>query len=235
MSKEDPILCGGGPSGEREYLERIRCPSGAQVRCDRLGSVTTTETAFLRKPGVSVDLGPRVSRRREADYVDPAELPLDAYLLVCECGRHQLEAFFDMYHRGTAYLCCRTSLRKLALRDSAPGSIWPPSSRRRSDHGGIQSVGCTVMAVDVISDRGHRGPHAARRGEERERLRRRARGSISIFNAMPAHGARSSVSMDILHPPARVAVTATGHSTSTDPLKCFQGLSGVSERPMISS
>jgi hypothetical protein len=100
-SQEDPILCGGGPAGERAYLERIRCPSGSFVRYERLCSLSTTRTAFLRKPGVVVDLGPLMSSpRRAAEYTDPPELPLDEYLLVCECGRHQLRVFFDMYHCG---------------------------------------------------------------------------------------------------------------------------------------
>jgi len=99
-SQEDPILCGGGPAGERAYLERIRCPSGSFVRYERLGSFSTTRTAFLRKPDVIVDLGPSMSSRRAAEYIDPTEVSLDEYLLVCECGRHQLRVFFDMYHRG---------------------------------------------------------------------------------------------------------------------------------------
>ena len=99
-SQDDPILCGGGPPGERAYLERIRCPSGSVVRYERLCSLSTTKVAFLRKPGVSVDLGARMSSRREAAFTDPAEVALDEYLLVCVCGRHRLKVFFDMYHRG---------------------------------------------------------------------------------------------------------------------------------------
>jgi hypothetical protein len=100
LSKADPILCGGGPSGEREYLERIRCPAGLRVHYERLGSESTTEMEFLNRPGVVVDLGPGVSRRREATYLNPVELPLDVYRLVCDCGQHHAEAFFDMYHLG---------------------------------------------------------------------------------------------------------------------------------------
>lgn len=98
--KENPVLCGGGPSGEREYLDRLRCPSGAPIRYERLGSYSTTNTAFLQRPGVSVDLGPGVSPRRAASYSDMKEVALDAYRLECECGHHRLNVFLDMYHRG---------------------------------------------------------------------------------------------------------------------------------------
>lgn len=99
-TEENPVLCGGGPSGEREYLDRLRCPSGTPVRYERLGSHSTTNTAFLQRPGVSVHLGPRMSPRRAASYSDMKEVPLDEYRLECECGYHRLNVFLDMYHRG---------------------------------------------------------------------------------------------------------------------------------------
>ena len=100
LSAVDPILCGGGPAGERAYLERIRCPGGLGVHYERFGSVTTMQMEFLTKPGVVVDLGRQMSRRREAAYLEPAELPLDVYRVACDCGQHRVELFFDMYHRG---------------------------------------------------------------------------------------------------------------------------------------
>ena len=100
MDKDNPVLCGGGLSGEREYLDRLRCPSGTLIRYERLGSCSTTNTAFLQRPGVSVYLGPSVSPRRAASYRDMSEVPLDIYRLECECGRHSVSVFLDMYHRG---------------------------------------------------------------------------------------------------------------------------------------
>src|SRR5262249_49609955 len=100
LDKDNPVLCGGGPSGEREYLSRLRCPSGAPIRYERLGSSSTTNTAFLQRSEVSVYLGPSVSPRRAASYRDMNEVPLDIYRLECECGRHSVNVFLDMYHRG---------------------------------------------------------------------------------------------------------------------------------------
>src|SRR5688500_9805042 len=42
------------------------------------------------------------------------------------------------------------------------------------------------MAVDVIGDRAERGANAVRRGQERQRFRWGACGTISVFDAMPA-------------------------------------------------
>lgn len=98
LGPDSPVLCGGGPEGEFNYLNRLRCPSGASVRYSRRGSTSTTNVGFLARPGVIFDAGPRVSRRREEMYSQ--EVSLDLYLVECECGKHRLKVFMDMYHRG---------------------------------------------------------------------------------------------------------------------------------------
>ena len=41
-------------------------------------------------------------------------------------------------------------------------------------------AGCAVVLVDVVGDRGHRRTDPLRRGQQRERLCRRARGSVAV-------------------------------------------------------
>lgn len=100
LSLDNPILCGGGPAGEQDYLDRLRCPSGALVRYARRGSTSTTNVGFLARPGVYFDAGPSVSKKREATYAH--EVAVDIYFVECECGKHRAEVFMDMYHKGPA-------------------------------------------------------------------------------------------------------------------------------------
>ena len=111
LSPQNPVLCGGGPPGERDYLERLRCPSGKPVSYRRHGSTSTTETEFLNKPGIRFDPGPKPPIPEEMKEFLDADFPteemlreevgLDIYEIKCSCGAHQFSAvFMDMYHRG---------------------------------------------------------------------------------------------------------------------------------------
>lgn len=98
LHPDNPVLCGGGVQGEVDYLQRLRCPVGKPVHFLREGSFKRTTLAYLDRPGVAM----KVSRgmfRRLAD-ARPDELPLDAYVVVCECGQHRQQIFVDMYFRG---------------------------------------------------------------------------------------------------------------------------------------
>lgn len=81
-----------------DYLQRLRCPAGAPVGFERRGSVARSGLEHLNQPGVALQVSPGTARRL-GDF-DPLEIPLDAYLLACECGRHAERIFIDMYFRG---------------------------------------------------------------------------------------------------------------------------------------
>ena len=101
LSPSDPILCGGGPAGERAYLDRVRCPNGKRVDYEsrRRGSCSTTDMVFLGSPGVRFSPGGIFAQAPEDEYTK--RVCLDIYTLVCECGEHEIgELFMDMYHKG---------------------------------------------------------------------------------------------------------------------------------------
>ncbi len=98
MHPDNPVLCGRGVEGELDYLQRVRCPSGMPIQFERTGAIARTEIDYLDHPDVELDVS-RGTRRRLGDY-DVRELPLDAYLFVCDCNEHQGELFIDMYFRG---------------------------------------------------------------------------------------------------------------------------------------
>lgn len=98
LHPDNPILCGGGVAAEMDFLQRLRCPSGMPVFFERLGSLQRTQTEYLNRPGV----GLWVSRGTERliAQATPHDLPLDGYLIACECGEHTLQIFIDIYFRG---------------------------------------------------------------------------------------------------------------------------------------
>ena len=98
LDLDNPVMCGGEVAGEVDYLERLRCPAGQPIRFKRIGSLTRTSIDYLERKGVEFRLARRLLRR--PDEMDPRELPLDAYLINCECGHHQERIFLDMYFRG---------------------------------------------------------------------------------------------------------------------------------------
>lgn len=71
LSAVNPVQCGGGPQGEREYLEKLRCPNKQEVKYKRSGST------FLR-----------------------GSKPIDVYDVECQCGRHRITVYMDMYIEG---------------------------------------------------------------------------------------------------------------------------------------
>jgi hypothetical protein len=85
-------------AAEVDYLLRLRCPAGTPVHFQRQGSLQRTGLDHLDRPNVAL----RVSRGtlRRLGPVDPNELPLDEYLLICECAKHHEYIFIDMYFRG---------------------------------------------------------------------------------------------------------------------------------------
>lgn len=98
LHPDTPVLCGGGVSTELDYLERLRCPAGMPVRFERQGSLERTAIEYVERPDVALHVS-HGSRRRLGE-LDLCELPLDAYLIVCECGQHHEQVFIDMYFRG---------------------------------------------------------------------------------------------------------------------------------------
>jgi hypothetical protein len=100
LHPDNPVLCGGLVQGERDYLERLRCPGRTPARFEQIGSVQRTCVDYLDRPDVRLYVPPR-ERRPSLSRADPRKLALDAYLVGCGCGRHQeLLIFFDMYFRG---------------------------------------------------------------------------------------------------------------------------------------
>jgi hypothetical protein len=82
------------PSGERAYLQRLRCPDGTAPRFGRAGSLgmrTEPRTAEEEKAAEAQTLGGRTVAAGEADYhvVDMYEV---------RCGDAVHEVFLDMYH-----------------------------------------------------------------------------------------------------------------------------------------
>jgi hypothetical protein len=73
LSLDNPVLCGGGPLGERDYLERLRCPSGASVRSSKVARLKT----------------------QQHDHIDIC-------LIECDCGNHRFEVYLDPNHGGPA-------------------------------------------------------------------------------------------------------------------------------------
>ena len=67
----NPVLCGGGPAGGKEYLDRLRCPSGAAVSSSRVGRVRTHDNTRI-----------------------------DLCTVACHCGKHRLELYIDLDHTG---------------------------------------------------------------------------------------------------------------------------------------
>lgn len=72
VDKTKPVRCGGGPPGERAYLDRLRCPAGRAVKYRRRGAVMA-----LPKP-------------------------VDEYIVECGCGGHALSVYVDMYAQEAA-------------------------------------------------------------------------------------------------------------------------------------
>jgi hypothetical protein len=95
---DNPVLCGGGVDAEIDYLERLRCPMGRPIRFIRQGSLERSATEYLQRPDVNLQVSP--GTRRRLSKADPRELPLDEYLIICECGDHAQQIFLDMYFRG---------------------------------------------------------------------------------------------------------------------------------------
>lgn len=96
---DNPVLCGGGVDGEIDYLQRLRCPSGMPIRFQRRGSIERNSVEYLKDAEVNLAVS-RGMRRRMGDDPDPRQIPVDVYLVVCECGTHQGQLFLDMYFRG---------------------------------------------------------------------------------------------------------------------------------------
>ena len=101
LCRSDPVLCGGGPMGEHEYLQRLRCPSGSGVTYKRLGNVPVTDLRYLLKRRLAVS--PELSEIAQFSH-EPVTVPLDRYSVVCGCGSHSLTVFMDMYHQGTDHV-----------------------------------------------------------------------------------------------------------------------------------
>jgi hypothetical protein len=98
LHADSPVLCGGGVDAEIDYLERLRCPAGRSVRYLRQGSLKRSAVGYLDRKDVTLHVSPGTLRR--IGKADPRELPLDAYMIVCECGDHAEQVFIDMYFRG---------------------------------------------------------------------------------------------------------------------------------------
>jgi len=98
LHPDNPVLCGGGVAAELDFLERLRCPSGTPVRFQRQGSIKRTQASYLNRPDVSLWVSSGTERR--ISNASPHELPLDAYLISCECSHHHGQIFVDMYFRG---------------------------------------------------------------------------------------------------------------------------------------
>src|SRR6266545_4920020 len=71
LTLENPVLCGGGAPGGRGYLDRLRCPSGTPVRSSKVGRVRTQQNARI-----------------------------DICVVECHCGKHRLEVYLDLDHKG---------------------------------------------------------------------------------------------------------------------------------------
>ena len=100
LSITNPVLCGGGPGGEQDYLDRLRCPSGSPIRYRRLGSQIAEDEAFLKAPGVRWFPG-RLAIAMGVTPDGPHPLSIDVYEIECACGEHSTRVFMDMYHRGS--------------------------------------------------------------------------------------------------------------------------------------
>lgn len=101
LGASNPVLCGGGVKAEIDYLLRLRCPAGAKVRFRREGSFERPGIEHLKAPGVGLHVSPMTERRlRGICNLDPLQMPIDGYLVACDCGEHVEQIFIDMYHRG---------------------------------------------------------------------------------------------------------------------------------------
>ncbi len=98
LHPDNPVLCGGGVEAEYDYLVRLRCPTGSPIQFRRQGSIRRTNTDYLKRPDVKLCVS-RGTERRIAG-ASPEQLPLDAFLIACECGQHGEQIFVDMYFRG---------------------------------------------------------------------------------------------------------------------------------------
>ena len=99
LHPDNPVLCGGGVEGEIDYLQRLRCPARRPIRFQRRGSLERMSVDYLDHPDVKLAVS-RGTRRRMGNDPDPRQIPLDAFLIVCDCGDHQEQLFVDMYFRG---------------------------------------------------------------------------------------------------------------------------------------
>ena len=66
----NPVKCGGGPAGERDYLNRLRCPGGDSVE-------------FVRRMSTS----------------GASDMLVDLYEVTCGCGKHNVNVYLDMYNK----------------------------------------------------------------------------------------------------------------------------------------
>src|SRR5262245_50573971 len=98
-SSTNPVLC-HGPSGERYYLERLRCPNGHPFHYRRLRS----RGGLCPAPEKHLEFGDLADGLSDGDRPDPKEpLPglaclVDEYELICAGGEHTCVLYFDMYH-----------------------------------------------------------------------------------------------------------------------------------------
>lgn len=99
LHPDNPILCGCSVEGQIDYLQRLRCPAGMPVFFKRQQSVERTGIDYLNGPGVELAVS-RGTRRRMGEDFDAHKYPLDAYLFVCECEKHEGQLFLDMYFHG---------------------------------------------------------------------------------------------------------------------------------------
>jgi hypothetical protein len=99
LGPDNPVVC-GGEEGLFDYLNRLRCPSGAAVNFTPERTVTTRSTGYLDRPGVRVNLGAGTSRRIEREIARLEEVPLRVYSVMCKCGKHNIKLYIDAWHKG---------------------------------------------------------------------------------------------------------------------------------------
>jgi len=90
---ENPVLCGGGPEGERRYLKKLRCPDGHSVRFNRQGSTSLAEQQLmnaLHNNGGSIN-------DIMANVLSGKHHSLDVYEVACEGGDHHAKVYMNMY------------------------------------------------------------------------------------------------------------------------------------------
>jgi hypothetical protein len=92
MSVTSPVMTGMGPSGANRYFRHLRCPAGQSVVYTRRGSTITSDLSYIS----------REKGRTDPSYgnmlLNPQNVPVDIYNIKCNCGKHEIEVYVDMYH-----------------------------------------------------------------------------------------------------------------------------------------